>query len=1087
MADTDVSIRLTAETQQFITEMTRSIQAVDAVRTGLGLLTSVAGALGTAFSVGAIIEWGREVTHAAAELEDLHRVTGSSVESLSRLQNQAKVSGVEFGTLQTLIGRLAAGMAGADDESTKVGQALKFLGISARDPAEALRQVATELEKYTDGVGKAALARDLFGRGGPQMVAMLHDMAQAQAVGATVSREQAEEAQKLEQAIRRMGVEAMTFKDILLSNVVPAIVRWIEMTRLARESGLGWFKALDVGTTYLDQVEPRLARVSGEIQKTKDKMAQLEKQRAVDQGAAGEIEMLKNKLAELVKEYSVLLSMRAQVSAPGNRDALDRFLSGQQGAPVGVREQMTYTGTTPKGEAKARVDELGNALKQIHEMATEADAALTAMFKGEKLTAADRLYAKLSSTEWFTKQSQATQDAIKNALGIVSAEQKQVTAFEDARKAEEEFAKKWQADMESLRSARDEALKAEQDLVEQLKIETDTMMMTTEEKQRYVALQKLDNDQKKEWLKLSDEELAKRKAEIQAAFDARDAAASVKKAADEQRQIWKTTYDQVSQDITDALLRGFESGKSFAQNFRDTLINMFKTLVLKPIIQMIVAPVAGGITSMFSGLAGAGSLAGGGLGNIPGLGSLFGGGGGLGGIGYAMSNPISTLASVFGGSWGPSASIMGPSMAELTGLGSIGAGLSAAIPILGVGALIASLFGGGGAPKGGGSAAIGSLAGTRMFTPSDSDQQIAATLAQFQTDFRSIVSTLGGKPAQLGYALGYDTDPGGTAPNRLSSRLMIGGELVRSVTDLDLGRDSAAIAAALEHDTTQAMIQAIKASDLPEIVSGYWQQVTDATKEQLQALVDASTALEQIDVLKGRNPMQDALDAIAGQTAMGAFTATATALRSLIDNFDNSAAAAKDLSAATQQYYQAEVQLLAQVEQVKQSISDMFGGTVRSMTLATLDKQHQYDYLAAEAARLQEQILTSNDPAQIQQWAEQINQDINAAFGLLSPEEQVANLASFTGNIDTFTAAVNERLNAIETDVQQSASDVLAEVATNLANAAQAMVDAANGMASSSVTEKSAAEAQLQAAATQLEAARTPLVVAFQTTETNFG
>lgn len=77
--------------------------------------------------------------------------------------------------------------------------------------------------------------------------------------------------------------------------------------------------------------------------------------------------------------------------------------------------------------------------------------------------------------------------------------------------------------------------------------------------------------------------------------DIREAAAkSAKDAAAE----WKRSADQIEQSLTDALLRGFESGKDFAKNFRDTIANLFKTLVLRPIISGIVQPVAGNITNL---------------------------------------------------------------------------------------------------------------------------------------------------------------------------------------------------------------------------------------------------------------------------------------------------------------------------------------------------------------------------------------------------------------------------------------------------------------------------------------------------------
>lgn len=64
---------------------------------------------------------------------------------------------------------------------------------------------------------------------------------------------------------------------------------------------------------------------------------------------------------------------------------------------------------------------------------------------------------------------------------------------------------------------------------------------------------------------------------------------------------WQKTSDQINQSLTDALLRGFESGKDFATNLRDTVVNMFKTMVLRPVIQAVMAPVSGAIAGVLGG------------------------------------------------------------------------------------------------------------------------------------------------------------------------------------------------------------------------------------------------------------------------------------------------------------------------------------------------------------------------------------------------------------------------------------------------------------------------------------------------------
>lgn len=79
---------------------------------------------------------------------------------------------------------------------------------------------------------------------------------------------------------------------------------------------------------------------------------------------------------------------------------------------------------------------------------------------------------------------------------------------------------------------------------------------------------------------------------------------AVKEAAAESAQQaqreWERTAESIERSLTDALMRGFESGKDFARNLRDAIVNMFQTLVLRPIIQAIVMPVAGGLAGAFS-------------------------------------------------------------------------------------------------------------------------------------------------------------------------------------------------------------------------------------------------------------------------------------------------------------------------------------------------------------------------------------------------------------------------------------------------------------------------------------------------------
>lgn len=166
---------------------------------------------------------------------------------------------------------------------------------------------------------------------------------------------------------------------------------------------------------------------------------------------------------------------------------------------------------------------------------------------------------------------------------------------------------------------------------------------------------------------------------------------------------WQKTADQINQSLTDALLRGFESGKDFAKNLRDTVVNMFKTMVLKPVIQMVLNPISMGLAgilgggSAMAGQGGAGSLLGlasnaSSLMNLGGMGSFLGAGsfgGMISNVGAGIAHGFSTLIS----------DGIGAALSQGTGLigaGSTGGGIGAllggaALPALGVGLLLNGL------------------------------------------------------------------------------------------------------------------------------------------------------------------------------------------------------------------------------------------------------------------------------------------------------------------------------------------------------------------------------------------------------------
>lgn len=224
------------------------------------------------------------------------------------------------------------------------------------------------------------------------------------------------------------------------------------------------------------------------------------------------------------------------------------------------------------------------------------------------------------------------------------------------------------------------------------------MMATDLELQAIKALDRNLDEQQYELLKKQAQayrDLAQAKRDGAARQAAVESERELERTADKAAREGERAAARIEQSLTDALMRGFESGKDFAQNLRDTVVNMFKTMVLRPVISAIISPVAGAITGAL-GLSSA-AQAGQGISGVSTaisgaslLGRLgaFGGGMSAGFGGLMGSLGLSATGSTLGGAMSAGSIALG-SGNILGGLGTFAGALG---PIaLGIG-LVSSLF-----------------------------------------------------------------------------------------------------------------------------------------------------------------------------------------------------------------------------------------------------------------------------------------------------------------------------------------------------------------------------------------------------------
>lgn len=143
------------------------------------------GAAATA-AAGGIALAVRGTINTADEMAKASKKIGIPIEELSRLRHAANLSGVSFAQLQTGVKRLSQNM---NDAAQGVGEgaaAFEQLGIdvtnadgSLKSASQVMSEMADRFAEMPDGARKTALAMDIMGRSGADMIPMLNGGSEA--------------------------------------------------------------------------------------------------------------------------------------------------------------------------------------------------------------------------------------------------------------------------------------------------------------------------------------------------------------------------------------------------------------------------------------------------------------------------------------------------------------------------------------------------------------------------------------------------------------------------------------------------------------------------------------------------------------------------------------------------------------------------------------------------------------------------------------------------------------------------------------------------------------------------------------------
>jgi hypothetical protein len=169
----DGAKRATRKGKQLETDMQKIGAGLQKV--GLALVSAFAGA------AGGMAVLTRQTINTADELSKAAASTGIAVEELSRLRYAADLSGVSFEQLQTAVGRLSRNMFDAGQGLGTAARAFDAMGVAVRNSDGTLRSatdvmgdIADRFAGMKDGAEKTALAMQIFGRAGAEMIPLLN-------------------------------------------------------------------------------------------------------------------------------------------------------------------------------------------------------------------------------------------------------------------------------------------------------------------------------------------------------------------------------------------------------------------------------------------------------------------------------------------------------------------------------------------------------------------------------------------------------------------------------------------------------------------------------------------------------------------------------------------------------------------------------------------------------------------------------------------------------------------------------------------------------------------------------------------------
>lgn len=937
----------------------------------VSLANYAAGGLGLALA-GGLAATAASIRASINEMDRLDETApkiGLTAQRLAEYSYAARMSGASTEVLEKGLSALSVKLSEGSKAFELIGVRTKGSNGDLKETGAVLEELADRFAQYADGPAKVALAQELLGRSGRELIPLLNQGSlgvkklteEARALGLVFGNDQLKQAADYKDNLDRLSVASKAFGISMANAVLPTLVNVTDaMVQGAKEGGMLlaiWrglvevmakplgYDALSKAVSKADDLNREILRLGDQI----DQQRQILDRDPDNQMATRRLNSLRAKLGAVQQEAIAAAEAVKRVVDP-QRD-VDGSYAAAEAKRLGQRGKRQAPILDDKN-AKAANKELQEQAKLLAEL-----AGLTPTF-AEDWDRLSRMFASGKLTlQQLTEEQKKLLDKQPGIKKAREDEAKMNKAWaESFQQVEDEANAAYAADGQArdrVSIAITEQTRALNENADTLRLERSLMGATAKERDTALGQYKIELQLKKELdelnrnLAFSEEQReVERKRLMENAGLAKQLVA-VRAEMDEQQKLWDD-IDNTARDVWRNIGQG---GQDLWHKLKDSGKAIFWDWLYQMTARKWLLNVQGTFTSTGAsagGVAEQAAAAGGGLNPISSAVSLFSGGSMTAGLGSMISG-IGSGTAIGGLFQGAGATLTNGLVsgfsANMANIGTLASGgqflgaLGAAAPYLAVAAvLVSALMKKGGGPKADGRYGVGLQSGIGA-----KDNSLVGSV---QPAVDALNSQYAAMAKQLGvsddvkFGLAISRDPKGTSPTFLEVGATKNGQQLFSNLNRNVGRSDEDLQQAVAVATVDAWIGALKSADVKgplgealrsvgddasmAVKQGILDRITKAMNERaaLEAQIFDLTATDLEKLNKQRDQERAAIDE------------SNKALLEQVYALQDQKKAAEEATAYTESFHQALRDQVSQTEQALREGYEREAGALRDTIAA---------------------------------------------------------------------------------------------------------------------------------------------------------